>query len=186
MTPGQSLPDIRRLAEEECDEGLPLAMPMVRSPRPGRLGTLGIIAMALLAASALTAAPVWAHAELTSISPEDGAILDAPPRRIELTLSEPLITASATVVVTDDQGAVVARDRSRVDGPSVSVPWPPELPAGAYTIAYRVVSGDGHPIKGTSRYTLRPPAPTPVDASPHRSPSPRFPTPPQPWRPTPV
>jgi copper resistance protein C len=124
-------------------------------------------------ASALTAAPAWAHAELTSIAPDDGAILDAPPRRIELTFSEPLITAAATVVVTDDQDVVVTRDRSRVDGTSVSVPWPPELPPGDYTIAFRVVSGDGHPIKGTSRFTLRPSGPTsPEDASPPAQPEP--------------
>jgi len=167
---------ICRLAEEECAEGLPLAIPMVRSPRPRRRGRLGFIAAAVVTASALTAAPAWAHAELTSIAPDDGAILDAPPRRIELTFSEPLITAAATVVVTDDQDVVVTRDRSRVDGTSVSVPWPPELPPGDYTIAFRVVSGDGHPIKGTSRFTLRPSGPTsPVDASPPAQPEPPIP-----------
>lgn len=151
-------------------------MPMVRSPRPGRRGTLGLIAVAVMAASALAAAPAWAHADLTSTTPDDGAILDAPPSRIDLTFSEPLITAAATVVVTNDQGVVVTRDRSRVDGTSVSVPWPPELPPGDYTIAFRVVSGDGHPIKGTSRFTLRPPAPTsPVDATPPAQPEPTIP-----------
>jgi hypothetical protein len=73
-----------------------------------------------------------------------------------------LITAAATVVVTDDGGVVVTRDRSQVDGRAVSVLWPADAPSGDYTIAYRVVSGDGHPIKGRSRFTLRQPVPTPT------------------------
>lgn len=130
-------------------------MPMARSPRRGWRETLGLTAAAVIAALTLLATPAWAHAELTSVSPADGDVLTAPPRTIELTFSEPLITAAATVVVTDDRDLVVTRDRSRVDGTSVSIPWPVDLPPGDYTIAYRVVSGDGHPIKGTSRFTLR-------------------------------
>lgn len=151
-------------------------MPMVRSRRRRRRCTLGLIAVVMLAAPALTAAPVSAHAALTSITPDDGAILDAPPRTIDLTFSEPLITGAATVVVTDDQGAIVLRERSRVNGTSVSVSWPVGQPPGDYTIGYRVVSGDGHPIKGSSRFTLRAPEPTsPVDASPPVQPEPTIP-----------
>jgi len=152
-------------------------MPMARSPRRGWRGTLGLIAAAVIAASTLLATPAWAHAELTSVSPADGDVLTAPPRTIELTFSEPLITAAATVVVTDDRGLVVTRDRSRVDGTSVSIPWPVDLPPGDYTIAYRVVSGDGHPIKGTSRFTLSPAVSTsPPTGSPAPQPQPE-PTP---------
>lgn len=136
-------------------------MAMARYPRRGWRGTLGLAA-AVLAWSAISASPAAAHAELTSISPEDGVVLVEPPTSIDLTFSEPLITAAATVVVTDDGGVVVTRDRSQVDGRAVSVPWPADTPRGDYTIAYRVVSGDGHPIKGTSRFTLRPPGPVPT------------------------
>lgn len=128
---------------------------MARTPRRRWRVTLGLIVTAVLAGSVLQSPPAWAHAELTFISPADGDVLAAPPRIIELAFSEPLIAAAATVVVTDDRGVVVTRDRSRVDASSVSVPWPVDLPPGDYTIAYRVVSGDGHPIKGTSRFTLR-------------------------------
>ena len=152
---------IHRYADEECDEGIPLLMAMPRYPRRGWRVTLGLAA-AVLVWSAISASPVAAHAELTSISPEDGVVLVEPPTSIDLTFSEPLITAAATVVVTDDRGVVVTRDRSQVDGRAVSVLWPADAPSGDYTIAYRVVSGDGHPIKGTSRFTLRQPVPTPT------------------------
>lgn len=152
---------IHRYADEECDEGIPLLMAMPRYPRRGWRVTLGLAATVLVW-SAISASPVAAHAELTSISPEDGVVLVEPPTSIDLTFSEPLITAAATVVVTDDRGVVVTRDRSQVDGRAVSVLWPADAPSGDYTIAYRVVSGDGHPIKGTSRFTLRQPVPTPT------------------------
>lgn len=132
-------------------------MAMTRHPRPGWRGTVGV-AVAVMAWLAISASPAMAHAELTSISPEDGAVLVEAPSSIKLTFSEPLITAAATVVVTDDAGVVVTRDRSQVDGRAVTVPWPPDVRPGDYTIAYRVVSGDGHPIKGTSRFTLLQPA----------------------------
>lgn len=152
---------IHRYADEECDEGIPLLMAMPRYPRRGWRVTLGLAATVLVW-SAISASPVAAHAELTSISPEDGVVLVEPPTSIELTFSEPLIAAAATVVVTDDRGVVVTRNRSQVDGRAVSVLWPADAPSGDYTIAYRVVSGDGHPIKGTSRFTLRQPVPTPT------------------------
>ncbi len=79
---------------------------MSRHSRSARAGWMA----AVLAWSAIGASPVAAHAVLTSISPEDGAALVEPPTSIDLTFSEPLITAAATVVVTDDGGVVVTDD----------------------------------------------------------------------------
>ena len=36
-----------------------------------------------------------------------------------------------------------------VAGSIVTIPWPAGLDAGAYEVAYRVASGDGHPVTGT-------------------------------------
>ena len=39
-------------------------------------------------------------------------------------------------------------------GPTVSVPVAPFGPAGRYQVGYRVVSGDGHPVEGSTTFTL--------------------------------
>ncbi|HEX7124257.1 MAG TPA: copper resistance protein CopC, partial [Thermodesulfobacteriota bacterium] len=33
---------------------------------------------------------------------------------------------------------------------------PPDLPAGAYTVKYRVLSADGHVVEGSYRFTVKP------------------------------
>ena len=41
-----------------------------------------------------------------------------------------------------------------VDGSTVSAPVQPLGPAGGYTVGYRIVSDDGHPVSGLVRFTL--------------------------------
>ena len=118
------------------------------------MARVGAIAAITLAASSVWTAPVIAHAALDSITPADGAVLREPPADIRLIFNERLIEASVRVVVSNGSGDVVIRDRSVVSGATVTVPWNPDLPGDSYTIAYRVVSGDGHPITGSSTFTL--------------------------------
>ena len=45
----------------------------------------------------------------------------------------------------------------------MSVPWPADIDAGTYQVAYRVVSADGHPVTGAITFTITggaPPTPT--------------------------
>jgi methionine-rich copper-binding protein CopC len=114
----------------------------------------GAVVALALAAWSLATPPALAHAALDSITPADGTVLQEPPAQIELVFNERLLEASVKVVVSDGSGDVVIRDRSVVSDSTVSVPWNPDLPGDSYTIAYRVVSGDGHPITGQSTFTL--------------------------------
>jgi methionine-rich copper-binding protein CopC len=114
----------------------------------------GAVVALALAAWSLATPPALAHAALDSITPADGTVLQEPPAQIELVFNERLLEASVKVVVSDGSGDVVIRDRSVVSDSKVSVPWNPDLPGDSYTIAYRVVSGDGHPITGQSTFTL--------------------------------
>ena len=38
--------------------------------------------------------------------------------------------------------------------PPSRAPWPAELADGAYTVNYRVVSDDGHPVTGSFAFTV--------------------------------
>lgn len=112
-----------------------------------------LLAAVLLGAFAplLAAAPAAAHAGLTGSTPEDGAVLAAPPAEVRLTFSE-AVREPAYVVVT-------APDGTRSPGEAVvegadAVQELPEGGAGGWTIAYRVVSADGHPITGELSFTV--------------------------------
>ena len=110
-----------------------------------------------------------AHSQLVSSSPADGATLAEPPTSIVLTFNEALIPDVDSVSINDESGNVVASQSITPDGAELRVPWPSGLPAGTYQVAYRVVSGDGHPVVGAINFTIAGPggaAPASVQPSP--------------------
>lgn len=94
--------------------------------------------------------PAAAHTALFSVDPADGATLDAAPDRIVLTFNEPIRQPSDASVSVDGS----TRDADvRVDGPRLVVTLAEPVP-GSYEINYRVISADGHPVSGTSGFTV--------------------------------
>ena len=111
----------------------------------GLLATLGVVA---------AAGPASAHDRLTGSSPADGSSLASAPEQIRLDFSEEVQDLGLTVLVKDPSGASVADGEARVDGRSVVQPVETLTLSGRYTVAYRVVSSDGHPISGRATFTL--------------------------------
>lgn len=110
-----------------------------------------VVALMLLVGPGALAAS--AHSELVSSSPADGAALDAPPVAVDLTFNEEISDAGLQVVAQGPSGPVTL-GTPVLNGPQVSAPWPQGQPGGTYTIAYRVVSADGHPIDGTLAFSF--------------------------------
>lgn len=106
---------------------------------------LAVVAALVLA----SAGPAQAHASLVAADPPDGARLDRSPSRIELTFSEPVSVTLGGVRVLDGSGARVDRGSVRSRGPEVGVDLRGGLPDGTYVVTYRVVSDDGHPVRGS-------------------------------------
>ncbi len=107
-----------------------------------------VLAAAGIAGSATAAS---AHATLDSTSPRAGAVVQGPPTAVRLTFDEAVGTP-AFIAVTGPQGRV-DRGATRVEGAVVSVGLEDSLPAGRYSVAFRVVSDDGHPVE--SSYTFQ-------------------------------
>jgi methionine-rich copper-binding protein CopC len=107
-----------------------------------------------LVASLLTATGADAHASLESVSPADGAELSKAPTKVVLTFDEPVSTSFATVSVTAGSGGSVGSGKAKVDGAMVTQALKPGLTSGSYTVAFRVVSDDGHPVSDKSTFTL--------------------------------
>jgi copper transport protein len=96
------------------------------------------------------ASPAAAHASLVSVDPPDGARLDESPAAVTLTFSEPVSAELGGVRVLDTSGAPVQQGAARVDGVTVVVDLAADLPDGTYVVTYRVISADGHPVRGGS------------------------------------
>jgi methionine-rich copper-binding protein CopC len=110
----------------------------------------------LLAGLALVlgAGTAFAHDVLTGSDPANGASLAAGPSRVTLTFDLPVKEYFSTITVVGPDGNHFEAGPSTVDGSTVSAPVQPLGPAGGYTIGYRIVSDDGHPVSGLVRFTL--------------------------------
>lgn len=96
-----------------------------------------------------------AHTALVGSDPANDARVSSPPGAVALTFSEDINPAFATVVVHSADGRNWVSGQARVDGPRLTADMGPErLPNGKYTVGYRVVSADGHPVSGSYSFTV--------------------------------
>jgi copper resistance protein C len=133
-------------------------------PRP----FLGALArgMALTAAALLglaAAGPAAAHDALVGSEPEDGQVLDVPPKDVVLSFSADQLDVGASVVVLGPDGHDHGVDAPVVDGRTVTQQLDGRGAAGEWSVDWRSVSGDGHPITGRLVFTVTAPATDPRD-----------------------
>ncbi len=140
-----------------------------------RLAVLAPATGAALLLGIAAAPTALAHAQLVSSSPEADEELNSAPEEISLTFSEEVQGGGGTVSEEQDDGSVVemAEDESstaivvtgpddqtyeegdvQIDGEEVSTDVQPLESPGDYTVAYRIVSADGHPVEEELTFTL--------------------------------
>ena len=118
-----------------------------------RLAT--VVAISLLGLLGF-AGPASAHTELTGSTPVDGATLLTAPASVTLTFNEQVQNFAATVVVTGPDGQTYTAGDPTLDGTSITAPLTPLGSAGIYTVAYRIVSADDHPVAGQTTFAYAP------------------------------
>ncbi|MFD5252911.1 copper resistance CopC/CopD family protein [Streptomyces bobili] len=104
-----------------------------------------------------------AHAALRGADPADGAVLKTAPRSITLTFTESVGLIDDTFRVFDPgNGRVETGEAQHVDGRSdtARVTLPAKLGTGTFTVAWRVVSADSHPIAGAFTFSVGAPSAT--------------------------
>jgi methionine-rich copper-binding protein CopC len=102
-----------------------------------------------------TATPALAHDVLISSDPANGASLAAGPAKISLTFDQYVQGADVNqIAVTGPNGGQWAEGPISVVNNVISAPLRPLGPAGKYTVGYRVLSADGHPVTGELVFTL--------------------------------
>jgi copper transport protein len=107
-------------------------------------------AVAAAALAALAAAPTAsAHATLVSSTPTNDEVLERAPAQVVLRFSEPVETAFGSIRVYDDAARRVDEGGTERPQPQeVAVALRSSLSRGTYTVAWRVVSADSHPVSG--------------------------------------
>ncbi|MBN6052748.1 copper resistance protein CopC, partial [Nonomuraea sp. RK-328] len=113
-----------------------------------------------------TAGPALAHDSLKSSDPAKGSTVKTV-EKVKLEFSARV--RMPFVIVRGAGGAQHQAGSAEADGPVVSQALKETLPDGKYTIAYRVVSSDGHPIEGEIPFTVKG-APKPETQSPATEP----------------
>lgn len=107
---------------------------------------LGVLAL-------LPASPASAHSELLESTPAEGATLSEAPSEVQLVFGESVLEDGSSILVTSG-GATVSKPNTFTAQDTVaSVQLAPGQP-GSYTVAFRVVSADGHVVSDTYTYTV--------------------------------
>ena len=122
----------------------------MRSTRQLLSAVLGALAFAVLL---FTAGPAAAHDAAESSSPADGATVAAPPEKVSITFNKNPLGLGSQVRVSDSAGADWADGKVEIVDNVASQKLREGAPAGKYTVAWRVVSSDSHPIEGTFTFT---------------------------------
>lgn len=102
----------------------------------------------LLAPSAATA-----HDQLIESMPADGDVLTEIPVQLSLEFSDEIIPMSPAVLIQDAARTTVFEAIPELNGRVATTAFP-ELPDGAYSLNWSVVSSDGHRIEGAIPFEL--------------------------------
>jgi copper resistance protein C len=99
------------------------------------------------------AGPAAAHDAAESSSPAQGASVPSPPAQVSVTFGNKPLGIGASFSVKDASGAEWADGPVEIVDNVASQKLREGGPAGEYTVSWRVVSSDSHPIEGTFGFT---------------------------------
>jgi copper transport protein len=130
------------------------------------------VVAAVAAASLALPAAAWAHAALLQTTPVASRVVNTAPAQVTLRYSEPVEPRFAIVSVTNaagDKEAAGPPARSPANADTLVVPLK-KLAEGWYLVYWRVISVDGHPVRGAFTFAVGPnPGPAPQFVIPSTS-----------------
>jgi copper transport protein len=109
-----------------------------------------------------------AHAALIATEPGQGTVVTTVPATVSLTFSEPVVVAPGGIQVFGPSGAEVGDGHATHLGSArtVGVRLAHQLHQGTYTVSWRVISADSHPVVGAFTFSVG----HPTEALPGRAP----------------
>ena len=120
----------------------------------GRILRPALFAAALAMPVVLGAGPASAHDQFVGADPAPGSTLTTAPVQVVVHFEEPPGHLGYALVVTDPVGASVTSGEPTLSASDLAVGLAPLVHDGVYTVAYRIVADDGHPLTGSFTWTL--------------------------------
>ncbi|THJ65605.1 copper resistance protein CopC [Arthrobacter echini] len=123
------------------------------APRPGFFARMAAL---VLASTLLLLGPVSAakaHDGLATSSPAADSTVEVAPAEVVLTFTNPPSGIGVDIIVSDSSGNNWSEGSARVVNNTAIQPLRAGAPADTYTVRWRVVSSDDHPIEGTYSFT---------------------------------
>ena len=96
--------------------------------------------------------PSFAHTEVVSVEPDVSQTLTVLPTEVKLSFSEPVIEDGTFASITSESGSVEAS--IRIEEANLFISIPQDLTGTSFSIAYKTVASDGHPLDGELVYQL--------------------------------
>ncbi|MCX8528555.1 MAG: copper resistance protein CopC [Rhodoluna sp.] len=120
-----------------------------------RLAVAAVCAFVLMASQVAASA----HASLSSANPSVGSILQVAPTEVTLVFDDDIQTIEGTnanlIEVTNERGEHFEDGSTQVQGATVKIALQ-KITSGTFTVAYRVVSADGHPVSSEYSFEVAP------------------------------
>ncbi|MBT2514882.1 copper resistance CopC family protein [Arthrobacter sp. ISL-30] len=126
----------------------------MRQSRQPIIALIAAMATALAAALAcavalLAAVPASAHDAAASTAPANGSTVSSVPDKVSVTFSNNPLALGSQFIINDSSGTNWAEGPVEIVDNVASQKLKEGAPAGQFTVAWRVVSSDSHPIEGT-------------------------------------
>ncbi|MFI6008678.1 copper resistance CopC/CopD family protein [Streptomyces sp. NPDC051243] len=141
--------------------------------RPGRrVAALALLLGTVFALLLVGAGPAAAHAKVRSTDPAAEAVLKSAPTQVTMTFTEAMTLAEDSIKVFAPNGSRVdtgTTDHVGSDAATARVALQSGLVDGTYTVSWKAVSADSHPIGEAFVFSVGKPSPTKavaVDAPP--------------------
>jgi copper transport protein len=119
-----------------------------------RVGRILVALVAVVTALVMSVGVAGAHAVLLASSPAADAVVDLPPPEVVLEFTESVSASSDAVVLLDPSGTTVEPEEIRATDTSVVATLPALSVDGSYTVTWKVISADGHPVRGAFLFHL--------------------------------
>jgi len=140
---------------------VPVSVPVSVPGRPSRrarhrAAALLTLLVALLGLTLAGATGASAHAALLSTDPKQGAVVQTAPTQVTLHFSEQVTLEKDGMRVFDPGGKRVdtgATGHAGGDDSTARVALDPGLAEGTYTVAWRAISADTHPVSGAFTFS---------------------------------
>lgn len=113
------------------------------------------VALACTVSATVGAISASAHGEVVKQMPRANAVLHSIPASVAITFDSALLPAASIVVVHSAEGKSVHVGGSVIKDRTITTAVSPQISAGKYTVAYRVVCADGHVESNSYSFTVK-------------------------------